>query len=62
MHHDKRLDAAWWALKIGLGVGAFAAGADKFFNLLAHWEKYLSPVAPQSSRQPQNSHARRGIN
>ena len=43
MNH--RLDAAWWALRIGLGVGPFLAGLDKFFNLLTNWEMYLSPLA-----------------
>jgi len=43
MNH--RLDSAWWALRIGLGVGPFLAGLDKFFNLLTNWEMYLSPLA-----------------
>lgn len=42
---ESKLDSAWWALRIGLGVGPFLAGLDKFFNLLADWETYLSPVA-----------------
>jgi uncharacterized membrane protein YphA (DoxX/SURF4 family) len=42
---DRRLDSAWWALRLGLGLGPFLAGLDKFFNLLANWEMYLSPVA-----------------
>jgi uncharacterized membrane protein YphA (DoxX/SURF4 family) len=42
---DKRLDSAWWALRIGLGLGSFLAGLDKFFNILANWEMYLSPLA-----------------
>jgi uncharacterized membrane protein YphA (DoxX/SURF4 family) len=32
-------------LRIGLGLGPFLAGLDKFFNLLTHWTAYLSPVA-----------------
>ncbi len=40
-----RLNAAWWALRIGLGVGAFTAGLDKFFNVLTDWGMYLSPLA-----------------
>jgi len=39
------LDSAWWALRIGLGLGAFLAGLDKFFSVLASWEMYLSPLA-----------------
>lgn len=41
---DQRLNAAFWALRIGLGLGAFLAGLDKFFNILADWEMYLSPL------------------
>ena len=41
---DERLKAVWWALRIGLGAAAFLAGLDKFFNLLADWEAYLSPA------------------
>ena len=40
-----RLTAAWWALRVGLGGAAFLAGLDKFFNLLADWPSYLSPLA-----------------
>src|SRR5215813_8275057 len=42
---NRHLDSAWWALRIGLGVGPFLAGLDKFFNLLTNWEMYLSPLA-----------------
>ena len=42
---DSRLDQAWWALRIGLGVGPFLAGLDKYFNLLANWPVYMSPLA-----------------
>ena len=45
MNMDKRLDSAWWALRIGLGVVPFLAGLDKFFNVLTDWSMYLSPVA-----------------
>ena len=37
------LESAWWALRIGLGVGPFLAGLDKFFNILTDWGMYLSP-------------------
>jgi len=40
-----RLTAAWWALRVGLGGAAFLAGLDKFFNILADWPAYLSPLA-----------------
>jgi uncharacterized membrane protein YphA (DoxX/SURF4 family) len=39
------LDSARLALKVGLGLAAFLAGLDKFFNLLADWPNYLSPLA-----------------
>jgi uncharacterized membrane protein YphA (DoxX/SURF4 family) len=42
---DRRIDQAFWVLRIGLGTGAFLAGLDKFFNLLADWPMYLSPLA-----------------
>src|SRR6516162_681717 len=41
---DPRLNAAWWALRIGLGAGPIIAGIDKYFNVLANWEMYLSPI------------------
>ena len=39
------MDQAWWALRIGLGVGPFLAGLDKYFNFLTNWPGYLSPLA-----------------
>jgi uncharacterized membrane protein YphA (DoxX/SURF4 family) len=45
---DKRLDSVWWALRLGLGLGPFLAGLDKFFNLLADWNMYLSPLAEKA--------------
>jgi uncharacterized membrane protein YphA (DoxX/SURF4 family) len=42
---DRRLNSAFWALRLGLGLGAFLAGLDKFFNLLTDWSMYLSPLA-----------------
>jgi hypothetical protein len=41
---DSRLGQAWWALRIGLGVGPFLAGLDKYFNLLTNWTGYISPL------------------
>ena len=43
----ERLTTPWWALRVGLGAAAFLAGLDKFFNLLADWPAYLSPLAGQ---------------
>ncbi|MFZ0914748.1 MAG: hypothetical protein WBQ76_05895 [Candidatus Korobacteraceae bacterium] len=42
---DSRLDQGWWVLRIGLGVGPFLAGLDKYFNLLTNWTAYISPLA-----------------
>lgn len=41
---DQRLNSSYWALRAGVGLAAFLAGLDKFFNLLANWEGYLSPL------------------
>jgi uncharacterized membrane protein YphA (DoxX/SURF4 family) len=41
---DERLNAGWWALRIGLGVGPLITGIDKFFNKLTDWGMYLSPM------------------
>jgi hypothetical protein len=40
-----KMNSAWWTMRIGLGSAAFLAGLDKFFNLLADWKIYLSPIA-----------------
>ena len=42
---DSRLDQAWWILRIGLGIGPFLAGLDKYFNFLTNWPAYISPLA-----------------
>lgn len=39
-----RLNGAWWALRLALGLGVLAAGIDKFFDFLATWSMYLSPT------------------
>jgi uncharacterized membrane protein YphA (DoxX/SURF4 family) len=38
------MTSAYWALRIGFGATAFLAGLDKYFNLLAKWESYASPL------------------
>jgi uncharacterized membrane protein YphA (DoxX/SURF4 family) len=40
-----RTQSAYRALRIALGVVPIVAGLDKFTNLLADWEGYLSPLA-----------------
>ena len=42
---DNRLNIPWIALRFGIGLTATLAGADKFFNLLADWGSYVSPLA-----------------
>ncbi len=39
------LNTAWWALRLGLGLGPIIAGLDKYFNKLTDWQMYLSPLA-----------------
>jgi uncharacterized membrane protein YphA (DoxX/SURF4 family) len=41
---DPRISSSYWSLRIALGLTAFLAGLDKFFNLLAHWTDYVSPM------------------
>lgn len=41
---DTRLNSTYWALRIAFGLTAFLAGLDKFFNLLANWTEYVSPM------------------
>jgi len=45
MQSSDRVNVAWWALRIGLGVGPVITGLDKYFNKLADWSMYLSPLA-----------------
>ena len=42
---NERLNVSWWALRVGLGVGPIITGIDKYFNKLADWSMYLSPLA-----------------
>ena len=42
---DMRLNAPWQALRFGIGLTAALAGLDKFFNILADWSAYVSPLA-----------------
>src|SRR5262249_40795307 len=44
MTFERGLESARLALKIGLGLAAFLAGLDKFFNVLAGWQGSLSPL------------------
>jgi hypothetical protein len=48
MRYTDHLNLARWVLKIGLGVGPVITGFDKFFNKLADWGMYLSPLATKA--------------
>jgi uncharacterized membrane protein YphA (DoxX/SURF4 family) len=41
---DTRLESPFLALRLGIGLTAALAGLDKFFNLLANWASYVSPL------------------
>ncbi|MBI2775595.1 DoxX family membrane protein [Candidatus Dependentiae bacterium] len=41
------LNHTWLMLKVTYSILFLAAGADKFFNMVTHWEKYLSPFVAQ---------------
>jgi hypothetical protein len=45
---DEHLNTAWWVLRVGLGVGPIITGIDKYFNKLADWGMYLSPLATKT--------------
>ena len=42
---DTRLERLQTLLRLGYGIIPIVAGLDKFLNLLANWEQYLSPLA-----------------
>src|SRR5918995_3162438 len=46
-HMNARLVTPFRALHLALGLTATLAGLDKFFNLLADWGSYVSPLATQ---------------
>ena len=43
MNHN--LNGPWHALRLGIGLTATLAGLDKFFDVLADWDAYVSPLA-----------------
>lgn len=45
---DSRLNAPWMTLRYGIGLTAALAGIDKFFNVLADWSAYVSPLAARA--------------
>ena len=44
---DSRLENPTRIMRIAVGLMATLAGLDKFFNILADWGSYVSPVAAQ---------------
>lgn len=44
---DPRFQTPVQTLRLAIGLMATLAGADKFFNILADWGSYVSPVAAQ---------------
>lgn len=44
---DSRLNTPFRALQVALGLTATLAGLDKFFNILADWGHYVSPLVSQ---------------
>jgi uncharacterized membrane protein YphA (DoxX/SURF4 family) len=42
---NDRTEWAYWALRLVFGIVPIVAGLDKFVNLLADWQAYLSPLA-----------------
>jgi hypothetical protein len=44
---DNRLEHSTSALRVAVGLMATLAGLDKFFNILADWGSYVSPLAAQ---------------
>lgn len=44
---DQQLTSRAGALRIVFGVTATLAGLDKFFDILADWSSYVSPLAAQ---------------
>jgi uncharacterized membrane protein YphA (DoxX/SURF4 family) len=44
---DHQLETRTAALRVAFGLTATLAGLDKFFNVLADWSTYVSPLAAQ---------------
>lgn len=44
---ETRLQNPTQAMRLAFGLMATLAGLDKFFNLLADWGSYVSPIAAQ---------------
>ena len=44
---DLRLQTPTTIMRVAIGLMATLAGLDKFFNILADWSSYVSPVVTQ---------------
>ena len=41
----QRLSEVYWPLRLAYGLVPLLAGLDKFFGILADWQRYVSPIA-----------------
>jgi hypothetical protein len=48
MKRGNKSSSPYWVMRVTFGVVPFLAGLDKFFNLLTHWDKYLSPLVQRA--------------
>jgi len=46
MQMRKHIDMVWYILKYTYGIVPIIAGADKFLNILVHWDQYLMVWGP----------------
>jgi uncharacterized membrane protein YphA (DoxX/SURF4 family) len=44
---DDAIRSPYWALRLTFGLIPIVAGADKFFNLITYWPKYIAPQAAE---------------
>jgi len=57
---DSRLDQAWWALRIGFGVGPFLAGLDKILQPFNQLDRIHQSAGPENTAvQRTDLHAHR---
>jgi hypothetical protein len=41
---ERKLSEIYWPLRLAYGVVPLLAGLDKYTNILADWERYVSPL------------------
>ncbi len=44
MLDEQKIRNQWYLLRLTYGLMPLLTGMDKFFNLIADWPKYLSPI------------------